>query len=55
MKQFKLKKLLSEKYAWEREFGEPLPTLEDTTNAKSNLIMTEGTYPNQSEAETLID
>ena len=28
----KLKKLIKEgKYAWERKFGEPLPTLEDTT------------------------
>ena len=28
----KLKKLLKEgKYAWDRKFGEPLPTLEDTT------------------------
>jgi hypothetical protein len=27
----KLKKLLSESKAWERKFGEPLPTLEDTT------------------------
>ena len=29
----KLKKLLSETKAWERKFGEPLPTLEDTTKA----------------------
>ena len=29
----KLKKLLSETKAWERKFGEPLPTLEDTTRA----------------------
>ncbi len=29
----KLKKLLSESKAWERKFGEPLPTLEDTTRA----------------------
>ena len=29
----KLKKLLKETKAWERKFGEPLPTLEDTTNA----------------------
>ena len=30
----KLKKLLSESKAWnERKFGEPLPTLEDTTKA----------------------
>ena len=27
----KLKKLLSESKVWERKFGEPLPTLEDTT------------------------
>ena len=27
----KLKKLLKETKAWERKFGEPLPTLEDTT------------------------
>ena len=27
----KLKKLLSETKVWERKFGEPLPTLEDTT------------------------
>ena len=27
----KLKKLLSESKAWDRKFGEPLPTLEDTT------------------------
>ena len=27
----KLKKLLSESNVWERKFGEPLPTLEDTT------------------------
>ena len=29
----KLKKLLKETKAWERKFGEPLPTLEDTTRA----------------------
>ena len=29
----KLKKLLKETKAWERKFGEPLPTLEDTTKA----------------------
>ena len=29
----KLKKLLKESKAWERKFGEPLPTLEDTTRA----------------------
>ena len=29
----KLKKLLEESKAWERKFGEPLPTLEDTTRA----------------------
>ena len=29
----KLKKLLKETKAWERKFGEPLPTLEDTSNA----------------------
>ena len=29
----KLKKLLSETKAWDRKFGEPLPTLEDTTRA----------------------
>ncbi len=29
----KLKKLLSESKVWERKFGEPLPTLEDTTKA----------------------
>ena len=29
----KLKSLLKESKAWERKFGEPLPTLEDTTNA----------------------
>ena len=29
----KLKKLLSESKVWERKFGEPLPTLEDTTRA----------------------
>ena len=27
----KLKQLLKETYAWEREFGQPLPTLKDTT------------------------
>jgi len=27
----KLKELLKESYAWERKFGESLPTLEDTT------------------------
>jgi len=27
----KLKKLLKESNAWDRKFGEPLPTLEDTT------------------------
>ena len=27
----KLKKLLSETKVWDRKFGEPLPTLEDTT------------------------
>jgi len=29
----KLKKLLKESKVWERKFGEPLPTLEDTTRA----------------------
>ena len=29
----KIKKLLKETKAWERKFGEPLPTLEDTTRA----------------------
>ena len=29
----KLKKLLKESKAWDRKFGEPLPTLEDTTRA----------------------
>ena len=29
----KLKKLLKETKAWERKFGEPLPTLEGTTRA----------------------
>ena len=29
----KLKKLLKETKAWERKFGEPLPTLEDTSKA----------------------
>ena len=29
----KLKKLLKESNAWDRKFGEPLPTLEDTTRA----------------------
>ena len=29
----KLKTLLKETKAWERKFGEPLPTLEDTTRA----------------------
>ena len=29
----KLKKLLSESKAWDRKFGEPLPTLEDTRRA----------------------
>ena len=29
----KLKKLLKESNAWDRNFGEPLPTLEDTTRA----------------------
>ena len=29
----KLKKLLKETKVWERKFGEPLPTLEDTTRA----------------------
>jgi len=29
----KLKSLLKESKAWERKFGEPLPTLEDTTKA----------------------
>ena len=29
----KLKKLLKETKAWERKFGEPLPTLADTTKA----------------------
>jgi hypothetical protein len=30
----KLKKILSESYAWERKFGEPLPTLTDIMNKK---------------------
>jgi len=29
----KLKKLLKETKVWDRKFGEPLPTLEDTTRA----------------------
>ena len=29
----KLKSLLKESKAWDRKFGEPLPTLEDTTKA----------------------
>ena len=29
----KLKSLLKESKAWDRKFGEPLPTLEDTTRA----------------------
>ena len=29
----KLKSLLKESNAWDRKFGEPLPTLEDTTKA----------------------
>ena len=29
----KLKSLLKESKVWERKFGEPLPTLEDTTKA----------------------
>ena len=29
----KLKKLLKESNAWDRNFGEPLPTLEDTSKA----------------------
>ena len=29
----KLKKLLKESKVWDRKFGEPLPTLEDTANA----------------------
>ena len=29
----KLKKLLKESNAWDRNFGEPLPTIEDTTRA----------------------
>ena len=29
----KLKKLLKESKVWDRKFGEPLPTLEDTTRA----------------------
>ena len=29
----KLKTLLKETKAWDRKFGEPLPTLEDTTKA----------------------
>ena len=29
----KLKTLLKESNAWDRKFGEPLPTLEDTTKA----------------------
>jgi len=31
----KLKELLAEKYSFERSFGEPLPTLDDTTTAKT--------------------
>ena len=29
----KLKKLLKESNAWDRNFGEPLPTIEDTARA----------------------
>ncbi len=29
----KLKSLLKESKVWERKFGEPLPTLEDTTKS----------------------
>jgi len=32
----KLKALLNEKYSFQREFGEPLPTLQNTIDAKSN-------------------
>ena len=38
----KLKKLITES-VWDRKFGEPLPTLEDTMNAHQNKTITEGT------------
>ena len=38
----KLKKILKEsKYAWDRKFGEPLPTLKDTMEKHSGRTLTE--------------
>ena len=44
----KLKSLLKETKAWDRKFGEPLPTLEDTTRAyrlKKEEEVKEGELP----------
>ena len=38
----KLKKLMTES-VWNRKFGEPLPTLEDTMKAHQKKTITEGT------------
>ena len=34
----KLKKLIKEAYAWERKFGEPLPTLTSVQNKHQNKV-----------------
>lgn len=50
----KLKKLLNEKkYAFERKFGEPLPTLQDTM--KRRKLEEQKKYPPQEEAEAMVE
>ena len=40
----KLKKLIKEAYAWERKFGEPLPTLTSVQKKKNEGKLTEASY-----------
>jgi|TARA_B100000959_G_scaffold286239_1_gene364014 hypothetical protein len=37
----KLKDIIKESYAWERKFGESLPTIEDTTKRHSSKLVKE--------------
>jgi hypothetical protein len=43
-KMIKLKDLLKESYAWERKFGEKLPTLADVQKKKNEKKLTEGKF-----------
>ena len=40
----KLKKLIKEAYAWERKFGEKLPTLDSVQKKKNEGKLTEASY-----------